>query len=157
MRYRPILPYALNGITFSVKPREKIGIVGRTGSGKSSLGACLFRLVELEEGSITIDGIDVKEIGLEDLRSKLAVIPQEPVIFIGTVRFNLDPFVKYADDAIWEALERTNMKEKVKLLPNQLDSVVSENGDNFSVGERQLLCLARALLWHSKVSILSDL
>ncbi|XP_046652903.1 ATP-binding cassette sub-family C member 5-like [Daphnia pulicaria] len=156
MRYRPNLPLVLNNVSFHIRPKEKIGIVGRTGSGKSSLGVALFRLVDLASGLIEIDGINISEIGLEDLRSKLSIIPQDPVLFIGTVRYNLDPFQKYDDDVIWEAIERTNMKEKIKALPGQLDSAVIENGENFSVGERQLLCMARALLRHSKILLLDE-
>ncbi|EFX63846.1 ABC protein, subfamily ABCC, partial [Daphnia pulex] len=159
MRYRPNLPLVLillNNVSFHIRPKEKIGIVGRTGSGKSSLGVALFRLVDLASGLIEIDGINISEIGLEDLRSKLSIIPQDPVLFIGTVRYNLDPFQKYDDDVIWEAIGRTNMKEKIKALPGKLDSAVIENGENFSVGERQLLCMARALLRHSKILLLDE-
>ncbi|KAK4005312.1 hypothetical protein OUZ56_007029 [Daphnia magna] len=156
MRYRHHLPLVLDGVSFDIEPQAKIGIVGRTGSGKSSLGVSLFRLVELTSGVIKIDGINISEIGLEDLRSKLSIIPQDPVLFIGTVRYNLDPFQKYTDEAIWEAIERTNMKDKIKALPDKLDSPVIENGENFSVGERQLLCMARALLRHSKILLLDE-
>ncbi|KAI9560845.1 ABC protein [Daphnia sinensis] len=156
MRYRANLPLVLNDVSFHIKPKEKIGIVGRTGSGKSSLGVALFRLVDLISGVIEIDGINIAEIGLEDLRSKLSIIPQDPVLFIGTIRYNLDPFQKYNDDVIWEAIERTYMKDKIKALPDKLDSAVIENGENFSVGERQLLCMARALLRHSKILLLDE-
>nr|XP_056705401.1 ATP-binding cassette sub-family C member 5 isoform X2 [Euleptes europaea] len=156
MRYRENLPLVLKKVSFTVKPKEKIGIVGRTGSGKSSLGMALFRLVELSGGCIKIDGVKINDIGLADLRSKLSIIPQEPVLFSGTVRSNLDPFTQYSEEQIWDALERTHMKECISQLPMKLESEVMENGENFSVGERQLLCIARALLRRCKVLILDE-
>uniref|UniRef100_A0A8D0P8K8 ATP-binding cassette sub-family C member 5 n=1 Tax=Sus scrofa TaxID=9823 RepID=A0A8D0P8K8_PIG len=116
MRYQENLPLVLKKVSFTIKPKEKIGIVGRTGSGKSSLGMALFRLVELSGGCIKIDGVRISDIGLADLRSKLSIIPQEPVLFSGTVRSNLDPFNQYAEDQIWDALERTHMKECILIL-----------------------------------------
>ncbi|XP_056625623.1 ATP-binding cassette sub-family C member 5 isoform X4 [Triplophysa dalaica] len=156
MRYRDDLPLVLKNLSFCIQPEETVGIVGRTGSGKSSLGVALFRLVELSGGSIVIDGVNIAHIGLEDLRSKLSVIPQEPVLFNGTVRSNLDPWDQYTDAQIWEALEKSHIKNMVIQLPNSLHSEVTDNGENFSVGERQLLCVARALLRHSKILLLDE-
>ncbi|XP_019629882.1 PREDICTED: multidrug resistance-associated protein 5-like [Branchiostoma belcheri] len=156
MRYRENLPLVLKSISCNIRSREKIGIVGRTGSGKSSLGVAIFRLVEPAEGTIYIDGVDVSKIGLSALRSKLSIIPQDPVLFVGTVRYNLDPFNQYSDDQMWRALERVYMDGAIRALDSNLDSVVVENGENFSVGERQLLCMARALLRNCKILILDE-
>ncbi|KAL7833683.1 hypothetical protein AOLI_G00286430 [Acnodon oligacanthus] len=156
MRYRENTPIVLDHLNLAIKPREKLGIVGRTGSGKSSLGVALFRLVEPAGGTILIDNVDTSTLGLQDLRSQLSIIPQDPVLFIGTVRYNLDPFNNYSDEEIWMALEKTYMKETISKLSEKLESTVVENGENFSVGERQLMCMARALLRNSKIILLDE-
>lgn len=137
MRYRDG-PLVLKGLSFDVQGAEKVGVAGRTGSGKSSLMVGLFRIQELAAGSITIDDIDISRVPLSLLRSKLGIIPQDPVMFSATVRFNLDPFDTHSDEAIWTVLESINMKEHVLSLPAKLLEEVAEGGDNFSAGQRQV-------------------
>ncbi|KAF9108264.1 hypothetical protein BGX29_001994 [Mortierella sp. GBA35] len=195
-RYREGLDLVIKNVAFTVQPTEKIGIVGRTGAGKSSLTLALFRIIEaanshwakashngvdmdadlnkkdpaaavgageLEKvqvdedgGSIWIDGVDISTVGLKDLRQHLAIIPQEPILFVGTVRDNLDPFEEMQDADLWEALERAHLKDHIASLEGGLSFKVSQNGDNFSVGQRSLICLARALLRKTKILVLDE-
>lgn len=169
LAYRPGLPLVLKNLNMDIKPTEKIGVCGRTGAGKSSIMAALYRLSELESGKIEIDGLDISKLGLHSLRSKLSIIPQDPVLFKGTIRKNLDPFGDSSEEELWTAMVRAGLIElsKLAMIKSQdqlsenlykfhLEREVDDDGSNFSLGERQLISFARALVRGSKILILDE-
>lgn len=156
MRYRPDTDTVLNQLSFEIRPGEKVGIVGRTGAGKSTLALCISRIAELDEGKILIDGVDIATQRLHEVRSRITVIPQDATMFTGTLRFNLDPEDVCDDDEIIRLLRLAELGTILDSDPNGLDQEVKENGANLSSGERQLICICRAILRKSKLVLLDE-
>jgi ABC-type multidrug transport system fused ATPase/permease subunit len=154
LRYHQYGVAVLKSVSFHIYEGEKIAIVGRSGSGKTTLLMSLLRMTQPVEGDILIDDVDTNSVDLKTLRSKMAIIPQQPVLFSGTIRSNLDPFGHCTDGQIWEALKAVHLGEKIKEMPAQLDTTVTENGKTFSSAERQLFSIARAVLIQTKIVVI---
>lgn len=156
LRYREGLETVLRGLTFTVEAGQRVGIVGRTGSGKSTVLVALFRLAEACGGEIRIDGVNIATVGLMLLRTRISIIPQDPVLFSGTLLYNLDPSRQHSVEELWSVLDSVSLKEFVESRDGKLEMTLEPNGENLSVGQRQLLCLARAILRKSKVLVLDE-
>ena len=156
MRYRAGTDVVLDQMSFTINPAEKIGIVGRTGAGKSSLGLALTRIVEIFEGKILIDDVDISKVPLKTLRRQVTVIPQDPTLFTGTLRFNLDPDTRYSDDFLVDVLRKAGLYRILRTSEQGLLQPITEGGQNFSAGERQLLCICRAILRKSRLVIMDE-
>lgn len=156
LKYRPTTEIVLNRLSFKIQKGEKIGVVGRTGAGKSTICLAISRIVEIFEGSILIDGLDISQVQIETLRSRITLIPQDPTMFTGTLRFNLDPEEKATDEEILALLKEGQLQSLIDNNPKGLNQEITENGSNLSSGERQLLCICRAILRNSKLVILDE-
>ncbi|CAK4717993.1 unnamed protein product [Aphanomyces euteiches] len=156
LRYKEGDEMVLENLTFSIQAGEKVGVVGRTGAGKSSLSMVLFRIQEMASGRVLVDGVNIATLGLKTLRSRLSIITQSPVLFKGTFRNYLDPFSEYADEELWQALKKVGLDDLVGSMDGKLEAILEENGENLSVGERQMLCMGRALLSESKVVVMDE-
>ncbi|WP_161597628.1 ABC transporter ATP-binding protein [Fluviispira multicolorata] len=154
--YRKDLPIVINNLSLRFEAGKKTGIIGRTGAGKSTLFQAFFRMLYLHTGRILIDGIDITQLPLEEARSAFAIVPQEPHLFSGTLKYNLDRTGKYTEDQMWEALKEVQLKDYIETLPNRLNYILTERGHNFSVGQRQLICMARAILSNAKIILMDE-